>query len=617
MPPARPTYLDTAPDPTFAFYHEASTRPGTTAVLVCAPWGWDEVASHRSRRAWAERLAAAGHPTLRFALPASGNSGGSPRDPGRLDAWVGAIGDAVDWLRGASGCAGVAVLGLGLGGLLAREALARGARIEELALWAAPASGRAFVRETRAFSRLQAWHALPGKDSGQPEGSLEAGGFLLTAETLASLQGLEPAVEAGGSLRRALLLERDGVAVDEGLREALEQAGVEVSVAPGNGWAQMVSHAERTRLPLETADRFAAWLADGEKRAPSLALAPAEPSPVLGETTLDVDGRAVRESPFVVELPFGRAFGILAEPADEQASALCAVCLNAGAVRQIGPNRIWVETGRRWAAKGVRTLRVDLEGIGESDGEAPSEVAGFYLRKFEDQLRVVIDRLEEKGLGTEFLLVGLCGGGYWAFRETLRDPRVTTALLLNSGALEWDPALIAQREARKLGRAADPGMWRKLLRGEVSAAKLGNLARSLVTQTRRRAGGAGRAGAAEIEADLDRLRDSGISVTMAFSDREPLFEELQASGILGRLKRWPNVELARLPGDDHTLRPIGAQAGARSLLDRGLEQAIGRGVSFRASSGARAVSQADGRGSRARDRVPRGAARPAAPTRRR
>jgi hypothetical protein len=86
-----------------------------------------------------------------------------------------------------------------------------------------------------------------------------------------------------------------------------------------------------------------------------------------------------------------------------------------------------------------------------------------------------------------------------------------------------------------------------------------------------------------LEADLDRLRESGTTLTMAFSESEPLFEELSASGILGRLGNWPNVELTRLPGNDHTLRPIDAQAGAREMLDRGLMRALGGG-GFRASS---------------------------------
>jgi len=56
---------------------------------MCPPFGWEEMCSHRSRRAWALMLASLGYPTARLDLPSTGNSGGVPSDPNRLDAWTG------------------------------------------------------------------------------------------------------------------------------------------------------------------------------------------------------------------------------------------------------------------------------------------------------------------------------------------------------------------------------------------------------------------------------------------------------------------------------------------------------------------------------------------------
>jgi alpha-beta hydrolase superfamily lysophospholipase len=587
MKPPDPTifYLDAGSSRAFAAFHPAASAPRRgVPVLICPPWGWDEVASYRSRREWAEGLVAAGHPTLRFALPATGNSSGSPRDSGVVATWVGAVVAASRWLRTTSGSPGVTVLGLGLGGLLARAALAEGAPIEELILWGAPASGRAFSRETRAFSRLQGWNgSLEGAPPGSalPEGWLEAGGFVLSAETLAELRDLDPPAEPGAGPRRALLLERDGVAVDEGLSQGLEGAGTEVSIAPGPGWADLVSHAERTKLSAATAAAVASWLAAGEspQAASAAGATAAEPAPAeSGEIELEAGGRRVRERPLFVEQEFGRAFGVLAEPAAGPAADVCAVFLNAGAVRNVGPNRLWVETARRWAAQGVRTLRLDLEGIGEADGTAPPTVRDFYLPKYQQQLATVLDRLQEIGAGQRFTLVGLCAGGYWAFQEGVDDPRVASVLLFNSGALAWDPNLVAQREARKIRRGAQRHWWRRLLRGEVGLAKLWSLLRALPPAAVQvlRGLGPGRGGGLrrEIEADLDRLQEAGTSVTLAFSGEEPLASELESYGFLGELERWPRVGVVSLPGSDHTLRPVGAQAAARALLDGELERLL-------------------------------------------
>ena len=81
-PPARPLYLDLPSGPVFAVYHAPSADAApATAVLLCPPWGWNDVTSYRARRAWAEHLADGGHPTLRFDFPGTGDSAGVPADP--------------------------------------------------------------------------------------------------------------------------------------------------------------------------------------------------------------------------------------------------------------------------------------------------------------------------------------------------------------------------------------------------------------------------------------------------------------------------------------------------------------------------------------------------------
>lgn len=126
----RTLYIGAAPDAVCGQLHAPAGARQPTGVLIVSPWGWDDVAAHRSLRTWAQHLARSGHWTLRFDLPASGDSAGSPRDPARLEAWTGAISAAADRLRAESGCARIAALGLGLGGLLAGKAVADGARIE-------------------------------------------------------------------------------------------------------------------------------------------------------------------------------------------------------------------------------------------------------------------------------------------------------------------------------------------------------------------------------------------------------------------------------------------------------------------------------------------------------
>ncbi len=155
----RSLYL-TPPDraPVFAVLHEppAGTARSSTGVLLCPPFGWDELCTHRSLRAWADALAGAGHAALRLDLPGTGDSGGSPCDPDRLAAWTEAVAAAADWLRGETGGERIVAVGLGLGGMLALRALAGGAPIDDLVLWSVPARGSLLLREMRAFAQMAA-----------------------------------------------------------------------------------------------------------------------------------------------------------------------------------------------------------------------------------------------------------------------------------------------------------------------------------------------------------------------------------------------------------------------------------------------------------------------------
>jgi alpha-beta hydrolase superfamily lysophospholipase len=576
-PPERAVYLDVEPDRVFGLLHAPATAPRATAVLIAPPWGWDAVASYRSLRAWARHLAGAGHVTLRFDFPASGDSGGAPGDPARLAAWVAAITAAADWLRAESGCGRVATLGLGLGGLVAGKAIADGAGIDDLVLWGAAARGRAFVREQRAFSQLQTSRVtLSGEPlpSGLPEGWLEAGGFVLAAETIMALERVDLRSLQPRGLQRALLLERDGAGVDARLQAQLEACGVEVTSGAGDGWEAMVFHPERPEPPEEVFSRVTSWLADAPEPTSARTV---RPPTAAGEMVLEVDGVRVRESPLTVSWNDGRLVGVLAEPVDAADTGLCAVFLNAGAVRRIGPNRIWVEAARRWAASGVPVLRIDLEGIGDADGDGDRyrDARAFYLPELLDQVAVVLDTLEARGLGDRFILGGLCAGGYMAFQAAVREERVSSALLVNAGALVWDDDLPRRREGRKIARVLNPDWRRRILRGDVTIARMRAIAGDYARTTiRRRLHARGTPDGppvrTSIDRALDRLRDTGTRLVLAFCEDDALRAELEADGILARLDRWPTVELELLPGRDHTLRPIVAQHALHDLLDRQL-----------------------------------------------
>jgi hypothetical protein len=574
-------WLALEPDPVLVFLHEPR-RPALasrTAVLLCPPFGWEEICSYRARRAWANALADEGVPAARLTLPSSGDSGGSPNDAQRVRAWTRAVGEAAVWLRELTGTERVVAIGIGLGGMLAVRAISEGAPIDDLVLWGVPARGRVLVRELRAYAEMVAARRPEDRRPESPEeDESEYIGFVLSQETRQFLEQLDlttldlPAAPE----RQALLLGRDGLAVDKRLREHLEGSGVAVSVKDTADYAAMMLHPQESQTPWRTIAETIDWLAGSASPAPR----PGVKSPRRERSSIELrcgDG-GVRETPIEFEGEQGRMFGILTESLEGERAGVCAVWLNGGALPHPGPNRSWVEVARRWAARGIPTVRVDLHGIGEADGDEPEILTNFglYAPPRTEQALAVMHQLAERGLPQRFVLGGLCSGAYWSLQAALANPRVAGVMLINLYAFVWSEALVAERDTRDSLEALRGYAWRRLARGDVRAAQLKAAIASIRPARLRARSGypVEQAQAGVIEAALDRLRDQRTETLLLLSRAEGLHDQLARLGVLERLDVWPNLAVERIPSTDHMFRALWLQRTVHQSLDLALERVL-------------------------------------------
>ena len=584
----RSTYLEILGEHTFTTHHMPTMgREAPTAVLILPPFGWEDVASYRARRVWAEHLAGRGHHVVRLDLPGTGDSAGDLNVQGRYDTWREAVTGAGAWLREQSRAPRLAVIGIGTGGYLAVDCIAREVA-DEAVLWATPQTGGRYLREFVAFSALESGRIVEAGGPLPPEktNGVEAGGFVIDDDLAAAITNNDLEVASIPSGARLLLVDRDGAGSFDRLAETLSARGIEVAAAVGAGYAEMITRPDWSRPPRAVFELVDDWLADDRAARP-----PKAPAIVVPSTSGTLVAGSLRERPFVVEWEGVVLRGVLTEPADGDHAPLTLVFVNAGAVRRTGPHRLWVEAARRWATHGVASLRLDLEGIGDADGDGEiyQDVARFHDDRLVDQVRASVDALAAAGLPRRFAVIGLCSGGSWAFHSTLADARVAAAVLINPRILYWHPNLDASREFRRRTRGiARSRTWGRLIRGQIPAARMGRFVVSIVRSVRERSRRQG-----VVDSDVfewqkrhateafTALCDAGRAIHFVFCDGEPLGEELTDDGLFDCPERWPGIHYTRIPGLDHTVSPVWMHPHVHGAIDTAIRSELARSRSAR------------------------------------
>jgi pimeloyl-ACP methyl ester carboxylesterase len=550
------------------------TTCGRLGVLIVPSFGWEDVCAYRPLRFLARTFAAEGIPAMRFDLPGTGDSSGDARDSGLFDAWVQSIDDAAGELRETSAVEDVAVVGIRTGAMLALTAAARGGNLQDLILWAPAATGRAVLREFHAFSKMaRTEYANSDASPPQPVPGLEIGGFLITPETQHALETLDLSKPLSMHRRRVLVLSRDDLPADQKLVTALESSGCTVEVRNGSGYAAMMAVPDEALPPLEIGRAMIDFLTKASpERQPDARTTEAAAMPT---SVIHHESGASFETIYTIERPSGSIFGILSEPGPEMPpNEWCVLFLNPGAVRHIGPNRMWVEAARRWAARGVISLRLDLEGIGESDGEQNLDVAALYQEQLVEQIEIVMDSLRSRLGIRHFAAIGLCSGAFWAFHAAIRNPDIRAAILLNPRLFFWDPEVDRRRILRRTaGLLIDSTDWRRLARGYFSLKSFKRVTRIMLDTVRATHSAAGRRFQICPEAmahALEALERNQNRLTLIFTEGEPLLREMEEEGHLPP-QTGSHVRCIRIANCGHTFRPLWAQKMAHEFIDGEIE----------------------------------------------
>lgn len=531
-------------------------NPGTeqvaaTGILLMPPLGYEDTCAYRPLRVLADALARAGHVVLRLDWPSLGDSAREASQVDLVACAATAIASAIASLR-ARGFARVTGIGVRGGGLMALAS--RG--FDELALWGVPLSGKAYLREERAFHQTaaRAYGEVPASIAPLPEGAMEAGGFLYSAETVTALQRLSARSLAGeAGLRRVLLIGRDGIAPAAELTDAFREAGTAVSISPAPGLGNLLENSYQSELEPAIPSAILAWLAEGsgrvENRAPE----------ADGHLHLEA---GVTERPVVIEGEAGELSGILCQPGGGAApGAAWTLFLNAGGIRRSGPNRLWTRAARALAADGRPSFRFDVRDVGDSDGAitAHPDLEEMYSESAIRDVVQAYDWARAQGAG-DIDVVGLCSGSFLGIQLAARR-QVRRALLFNGLAFVWDDEARATGVTSHIGESLFDGRrWRRLLTGRIKAGTVASAisakAWMAVARPFRR-----RNGVNAVQALVESVAARGTMLHFVSSEGDPSAAYLERS-----VAPEHRPSLTLLPGVDHTIRPLWAHERVVALI---------------------------------------------------
>jgi pimeloyl-ACP methyl ester carboxylesterase len=478
----RAIYFKSGRQSLFGWLHlpEESARTGL-GVVICKPFGYEAVCAHGSIRAFADACASAGASVLRFDYTGTGDSSGTDTDTDAIAQWCADIRAAMDALRQTGQVTRLALLGVRFGALLAGMVADIDPSVENLIAVAPVISGRRYLRELRAFQATSSSEGSSSTNQQLDEShGLEVTGFFLSKATVDHLAEVDLQRLSGHAPANSLVIDRDDLPAAKPWADALGARGTRVRYQVVPGFLGMVATPHAAQVPSNMLFALSNYLAGCTTRSDIPAVAPS-PKDDWSDSmeVMTSDGSQLVERALYVD-ESRTLFAISTELSQRSERPLHAhgvVMLNCGASSHIGPNRLYVELARRWAARGYYVLRVDLAGLGDSatrPGEHYNEV--YPPRALED-VSAAINFLRTNFAVENVTLAGLCSGAYHALRSAVAGLHVNTVMLINPLTFYW-------KQGSKLSDLQDaevvrnPGIyaekvrslqsWRKVMSGRVN-----------------------------------------------------------------------------------------------------------------------------------------------------
>jgi alpha-beta hydrolase superfamily lysophospholipase len=593
-------YFGAADSELFGWLHRPAVGGATDiGIVLCNPFGYESICSHRSVRAFAEAAAAIGVSALRFDFRGTGDSVDLDPKVDQIDVWCRDVVEAVSELRRQSGVERVYLLGFRLGGLLAALAACNCNDVRGLMAIAPIVSGRRYVREMRTLrmaamlgsDALRESTRKPENETAAAPAPLEVSGFLLSSATLASLSKVDLSSLEGALPPHVFVIDSETLPVARGWSETLTNAGLDVTYRAMPGIVEMLMTAPQFAVvskPMIAA--MQSWLSSFEPARSNFA-DELTSRYVAGKTcvprvTMTVPARYLRESTILTERavrfgPDAALFGIVTEPPRNERRRRAVILLNPGVDHHIGASRLYVSFARQWGGRGYVVLRMDLAGIGDSATRPGKQDDDVFPGLAVDDIRSAIVYLRENYHVGDISLVGLCSGAYHALRAASDGIQVQRIIMINPQNYFWNEGM-SLNDLQLVEVVHNPGVyrkqmlsfaaWKRVIRGQVNLYRIAevyvqrlyvaivfglrNLARRLHLRIPN-----------DLGRELKEIVSSGIAVVFVFARNEPGIDllKLEAGSVLDQLGSRCRIHI--LERGDHVFSHHDSRAALEGVLN--------------------------------------------------
>lgn len=527
---------------------------GETGVVISAPLGQDHIVGYRTLRHLADVVAASGLAAIRYEHPGLGDST-APLEQGSLER--GAL-LAATALRDA-GVARVVYVGLGSGALVASAAAAADPDAAGLALWDPAPSGRQWLRRQKSLYSIAVGDDI---EPGDP-GMVQIVGMEFSDAFAAHVGKIDYAPETTERMPVLVAVRKgSGGAVPKALRPSLDR--LDVVEITGHEAALDVSSVLAT-IPGDSVRTLADWLVTnfaGQDRALTA------PTPVT-EVRVTEDGVELTET--LTRIGPHELFAVETRPVGADSDAPAVILHNGSSEHRIGAARHQVLLARRLGATGVRVLRVDRRGTGESGDVSADEASLLFSQTWVEDGDDAIAHLDlpREKIG----VVGMCVGGWLGLVAHPESTRFVAALSLNDHRVRAaQPGAVVARDT------SDIEAQKTTRRGRISVAFRDRVNRAVALAKKRLPYGAVVALASRghlqfAEPNLRRALAAGTDVLLLLGPTdERIFKEHGGKRAVERLASTPGrLTVVERPTGDHALNSPGIRNEA---IDLSVELAV-------------------------------------------